>query len=176
MRKPYLYGLRKAVQNVRELGRNQHAWDMRWKNPDELRKLGFRLKGLPTAEDLCVEYDLCLADDENAVSYEIRLAFNKESPQARLSPALEDYSHSLAGAELFIHKLERETLGGPFYRGAFVASRPLFFGSFRDVEIFVAALTGATPLFPEDREPVPREVSPDMEDLFHSALSVLRTG
>ncbi len=149
---------------------------MRWKNPDELRKLGFWLKGRPTEEDLCVEYDLCLADDENAVSYEIRLTFNKEAPEARFSPVPGDYNHSFAGAELFIHKLERETLGGPFYRGAFVASRPLFFGSFRDVEVFVSAQTGTTPLFPEDREPTQKEVAAGMEDLFRSALSVLRMG
>ncbi len=123
-----------------------------------------------------MEYDLCLADDENAVSYEIRLTFNRESPGTRFNPVPGEYSHSFAGAELLIHKLERETLGGPFCRGAFVASRPLFFASFRDVEIFVCALTGSTPLFPDDREPSRRELAPDTEDLFRSALSVLRTG
>ena len=155
---------------------NQQALDMKWKNPDELRRLGFWLKGHPTEEDTTLEYELCLADDENAVSYEIQITFNKEPRTLRFGAEAGDSSHVFAGAELFIHKLERETLGGPFSRGAFVACRPLFFGSFRDVETFVSALTGSTPLFPEDREPCRKELAPGMEDLFRSALSVLHNG
>jgi hypothetical protein len=154
----------------------QRPLDMKWKNPDELRRLGFWLKAQPAEEDTSVEYDLCLADDENAVSYEIRVTFYREPQAARSGLGPGECSHVFAGAELYIHKLERQSLGGPFYRGAFVASRPLFFCSFRDVETFVAALTGTTPLFPDDREPARRELAPGMDDLFRSALSVLRTG
>jgi hypothetical protein len=149
---------------------------MKWKNPDELRKLGFWLKGHPTDEDTTVAYEICLADYDNAVAYEILVTFNKEPRAPRCGYGAAECAHVFAGAEFFIHKLERATLGGAFYRGAFVASRPLFFGSFRDVETFVCALTGATPLFPEEREPSRREMAPDMEDLFRSALSVLHTG
>ncbi len=155
---------------------NQPALDMKWKNPDELRRLGFWVKGNPSEEDASVDYELCLADDESAISYEIAITFNKEPRATRFGPEPGEYSYVFAGAELCLHKLERETLGGPFYRGAFVASRPLFFGCFRDVETFVSALTGTTPLFPEDREPYRRELASAAGDLFRSALSVLHTG
>jgi hypothetical protein len=149
---------------------------MKWKNPDELRELGFWLKGHPTEEDATLEYELCLADDESAVCYDISITFNKEPRPPRPGADALAYSYVFAGAELFIHKLERERLGGPFARGAFVASRPLFFSSFRDVETFVSALTGTTPLFPEEREPSRKELAPGMEELFRCALTVLHTG
>jgi hypothetical protein len=147
---------------------------MKWKNPAELGKLGFRLRGVPTPADPEVEYELCLLDDENAVALEIRILFNQPYADRPLTPGLEGGPFVYAGAELRLYKLRREHLTGPLLRGPFVAARPLFFDSFQQVEAFVSALTGATPLFPDDQEPFARDRRPwTKQDLYHSAHSAL---
>jgi hypothetical protein len=146
---------------------------MKWKNPDELRRLGFWLRSGLGDDDVESEYELCIADDPNSVLFEIRIAFSKPYLARRACYPQEDV-FLYSGAELRIYRLQRERLAGPLLRGAFVAARPLFFASFRDVESFVAALTGSTPLFPDTREPQARDAATsEAEDLYRNALSLL---
>jgi hypothetical protein len=147
---------------------------MKWKNPDELRRLGFWPRNNSGEDDFELEYELCLADDQSSILFEIRLAFTKPCAVNRLKYPADEDGHLYSGSELTIFKLHRERLGGPLLRGMFIASRPLFFTSFRDVEVFVAAFTGVTPLFPLDREPQARDAATsEAEDLYRNALSLL---
>jgi len=148
---------------------------MKWKNPDELRRLGFWRRGGFEQDESEFDYELCLADDPGLILFEIHLSFANPWCEGKGSSLDEDQAGAVyLGAELRIFKLRRERLAGPLMRGALVGTHPLFFTCFRDVEAFVAALTGSTPLFPESREPQIREAATaDAEDLYRNALSLL---
>jgi hypothetical protein len=143
---------------------------MKWKNPAELGKLGFRLRGTPKPADPEVEYELCLADEDNAMVFEIVISFSR--PHFAGTP-FDGGPFVYSGAELRLHRLRRERLAGPWLRGPFLAARPLFFESFAQVESFVSALTGTTALFPEEQEPLGRLGQWNAEHLYRSALSAL---